>query len=782
MKIGSIGMAAMALFMGSTLVQAAPYLYWNGSVSTNWHDAENWTVTNPGGPSAVPTIADVAYISEIPANVPTMSTVATSLTLRVAYTSGSSGMLNVVDGANFVVAANSDRVGASGGTGTLNQYGGTLELNRMEIGLGAGSTGVWNMYGGVFKTKGTSTLGGQAGSSLSVGNAGTGAFNLHGGTVITRGGIVVGGASAGDGSFNVFGGGVVSNGNSYAATSGFWYQHDGGTLSATVDSSNGFSLGQIIIRSSTNDNPYVTFQYGAMLDVGFSGADMGDVTNTWEIMTWPTNTVVMDNGLAFSGNVDLDLWSFAVSSNALRITYGIGSNPVIVTNPPPSSPRVLYWTGNGSDKNATNAANWSLDAAGTSTVGWGVYSGDTLNVGYSGLVGAQPVECTFAGLPFAAQNRLYIGRASVGIVNFESGEMTLPKPSSGVSSYIGWNSADGDGTLNMGGGTLDLYATDVGAQGSHGTLNVNGGDFLLSGRIASSGGTTPRASLWLGSAGGSGTVTVAGGSMKALLGVVLGDTSGVGTFFVEGAGASEIALGATRNDFDGYWVQNAGSTLKIRIDGTDAGVTPITIYERGNDNGGDLPAAGRVVFETGSILDVGWMAGVTNYGDFDVMKFGGTYVDNGLTFAPGVDTNLWSFSFVDTNGDATNDTLRVSSDVDTAFGTSLAWLKSHGLGASDDAVDNDGDGMLTWKEYVAGTDPTNTASVLSINSFGIDAGNLVINWQSIEGKSYSVVTNSDLVNGTPGTIASGISGLPTETAYTTTVNGASTVFYAIGVQ
>ncbi|MFC1462340.1 hypothetical protein ACFLQU_01930 [Verrucomicrobiota bacterium] len=56
--------------------------------------------------------------------------------------------------------------------------------------------------------------------------------------------------------------------------------------------------------------------------------------------------------------------------------------------------------------------------------------------------------------------------------------------------------------------------------------------------------------------------------------------------------------------------------------------------------------------------------------------------------------------------------------VRTIAGTPHAWLDSHGLTnyAADDLLDPDTDGMLTWEEYIAGTDPTNGASYFHVLS------------------------------------------------------------------
>ncbi|MEI6890718.1 MAG: hypothetical protein V5783_00980 [Pontiella sp.] len=118
----------------------------------------------------------------------------------------------------------------------------------------------------------------------------------------------------------------------------------------------------------------------------------------------------------------------------------------------------------------------------------------------------------------------------------------------------------------------------------------------------------------------------------------------------------------------------------------------------------------------------------------------------------------------------------------TAKGTPILWLEEYGLTEADDEVDTDLDGLKNWEEYIAGTDPTDSASVLELNSITVLTNGFVLTWQSVEGKSYSVITNSSLMFSQPGVIVSDIQGLSSETSYTTTVSEASSVFYEIGVE
>jgi BspA type Leucine rich repeat region (6 copies) len=74
------------------------------------------------------------------------------------------------------------------------------------------------------------------------------------------------------------------------------------------------------------------------------------------------------------------------------------------------------------------------------------------------------------------------------------------------------------------------------------------------------------------------------------------------------------------------------------------------------------------------------------------------------------------------------------------------WLLNNGLATNrtDDAIDHDGDGMLNWQEFLAGTSPTNKADALVITSVG-GTNSSQIAWQGKANISYQVMRSLNLL-------------------------------------
>ncbi|MEI8196673.1 MAG: hypothetical protein WCI73_12245 [Phycisphaerae bacterium] len=81
----------------------------------------------------------------------------------------------------------------------------------------------------------------------------------------------------------------------------------------------------------------------------------------------------------------------------------------------------------------------------------------------------------------------------------------------------------------------------------------------------------------------------------------------------------------------------------------------------------------------------------------------------------------------------------------TTNGTPYSWLDQYGLTnyVTDAVLDQDNDGLLTWQEYIAGTDPTNSASCLK----AAQTTRNIITWIAQSNRIYSVYWSTNLVKG-----------------------------------
>jgi hypothetical protein len=101
-------------------------------------------------------------------------------------------------------------------------------------------------------------------------------------------------------------------------------------------------------------------------------------------------------------------------------------------------------------------------------------------------------------------------------------------------------------------------------------------------------------------------------------------------------------------------------------------------------------------------------------------------------------------------------------------------------GAED--YDWDHDGMDNQQEFRAGTDPTNSLSLLRIASVGmLGASDRLLSWSGVTGKLYRVLFTPDLLSGMWETNAGNIAGVFPLSTCTVNVAGVSG-FWKIGLQ
>jgi hypothetical protein len=115
---------------------------------------------------------------------------------------------------------------------------------------------------------------------------------------------------------------------------------------------------------------------------------------------------------------------------------------------------------------------------------------------------------------------------------------------------------------------------------------------------------------------------------------------------------------------------------------------------------------------------------------------------------------------------------------------SYAWLLQYGfpVDGSVDFLDLDGDGMNTWQEWRAGTDPTDALSALRA-SLSKSVSAVTIDWLGVSGKSYSVERSTDLSASPFGILKSNIFGLGGVLTFTdTNALGGGPFFYRVRAQ
>jgi hypothetical protein len=96
--------------------------------------------------------------------------------------------------------------------------------------------------------------------------------------------------------------------------------------------------------------------------------------------------------------------------------------------------------------------------------------------------------------------------------------------------------------------------------------------------------------------------------------------------------------------------------------------------------------------------------------------------------------------------------------------------------------DTDGDRFPDWQEYVAGTLPTNPGSRLVVTGVKSARTNLVLTWQSVSNRQYSIAWRTNLMAGTWSPVVSNIPGVAPVNVRTVSVDKAGSRFYRVQVE
>lgn len=338
--------------------------------------------------------------------------------------------INVSDTATFTTGGITWLGKANGAVATLNQSGGTVNINRtgnfgfvIADGRGARTpTGYFNLSGGTFNAAGEVYVG-EGGSNAVGGNRAHGNWTQTGGTANIANWFVIGRESA-VGAFDMSGG--VMN-------------HTGGNMSLG-DSNAGGEINTIKVHGNA-----VITNSGEMW-VGTGGGTISDmkVYDTAQINTG--NWFVVGRGGAKG---TLDVYGNAVITKTGGNNSYVGESTTAVTSTMTVRDNAVF--------NATTGEFW---------------------VGQGGGVGILNLQDNAS---FSVNNWLALGRAngnSNGTINL-SGSASLTKTGGGFLA-IG---SGGTGTFNMTGGTLKSNGTRLG-EASNGTMSITGGSATFTGEFS----------------------------------------------------------------------------------------------------------------------------------------------------------------------------------------------------------------------------------------------------------------------------------------------------------
>ncbi|MGJ8641240.1 MAG: LamG-like jellyroll fold domain-containing protein [Opitutaceae bacterium] len=295
-------------------LQAADIDY-AGVTGGEWATDSNWN----GG--SYPSSSDIAFLDDT-VNV----SVATPNNIRgIRVGTNGDGRLQIGSRAELNATSSASVtsiIGSSfGNEGYVQQEGGIVDINRLEIGSNS-AVGTYHIHSGsltvIRETGGNSLFLGQSGS-------GNGTFRISSGTLTTRAGVQLGSTSGGIGQFEVIGSypsliGIGSDGS----LDGRWTQNTGSTLSIRIDKTAQGITPIFVDDEGNNGGGDVVFENGALLDVDFTSTFLNG--GTFTVMEW--EGTVTDNGLQFASTVDTNIWSFNVDTANKRLTVSATGDPL----------------------------------------------------------------------------------------------------------------------------------------------------------------------------------------------------------------------------------------------------------------------------------------------------------------------------------------------------------------------------------------------------------------------------------------------------------------------
>ncbi|NLR80211.1 hypothetical protein [Chitinophaga eiseniae] len=497
----------LAAFDGRyTLSSTANVVRWNGSVSTDWNTAGNWTIAQ-GSPSRPPGVNDIAEIGTIAfTNQPTISN---SVNVKsISFGGVQAATLTLASGGSLTTQGNIGGVWSGSAAHTINVNNQTMTVNG-NLGLSDGTTGhtiQLNVGNGSVTVGGSVTQSGGAGIACS----GTGSLSIGGNFNYTSG------------TFTAGSGTVIYNGAALQSVAGLTYNHltvNKSANSAQINSSttvNGnltVSSGDLSVNAATTVTGDIALSAGATANggsaaislsgnwnnsgtftpstgtVNFTGSNAQNISSTTFnnlVVNKTGGTASLTGNIVVNGNISVNAGTLGLATFAAnRATQGgiltVANGSLLTVGGTANFPA------NYSQYQLGNTSTVNYNAAGAQTVAGGVSYG-FLTLGGSGT--------KTQAANFTVNNDLTIGSG----VTYSAGAFT-------TNLYGNWINS---GTFSGGTGTVTLNGSSKTITGNttfnrltvYGSYAVAGSDITYNGLLQIiTGGSYD---------GGSGSATVSG--------------------------------------------------------------------------------------------------------------------------------------------------------------------------------------------------------------------------------------------------------------------------------
>jgi hypothetical protein len=206
--------------------------------------------------------------------------------------------------------------------------------------------------------------------------------------------------------------------------------------------------------------------------------------------------------------------------------------------------------------------------------------------------------------------------------------------------------------------------------------------------------------------------------------IITGYLSGA-TAIPVGVGTQIAYTGWTRT-VDGSPVYGSGTSTVFALQGLTTSSITTQMWNWGVQHWLNVEVSGQGLLDVGDgWYDTGAAITITATPTNGALWVGWTGDTNGATFP---DTNIISVTMDQTRTIQAN---FVGGMTNTSHGTRCSWIQKY-YGVVDfeaiDIEDTDHDGMRTWQEFIAGTDPTNSASVFVILEQGYSGSSNYLRW------------------------------------------------------